>query len=215
MPEPIEGPGSNDAPPFRRVALYTAGLTPRFELPEDLRTVFQAILEHAPEERKVIEDVYPWFFRLTAIDRAAFVDYCEELDCLHEDLDFAVFDLETALDFSYRDEFYWQRLALVYHVDNVDFRVHAYREKLFRLLDCFLGRDERRQDRPGGDFHSRVLDSLAQQGELSSEVVDERERRRTLLGEVEQSTPKPRWQPGERYATHVGGYHHEGGGAGR
>jgi hypothetical protein len=51
--------------------------------------------------------------------------------------------------------------------------------------------------------------------ELSSEVVDERERRRTLLGEVEQSTPKPRWQPGERYATHVEGYHHEGGGAGR
>ncbi|HEV2056808.1 MAG TPA: hypothetical protein VGV06_16835, partial [Methylomirabilota bacterium] len=51
--------------------------------------------------------------------------------------------------------------------------------------------------------------------ELSSEVVDERERRRTLLGEVEQSTPKPRWQPGERYATHVEGYHHEGGGTGR
>jgi hypothetical protein len=48
------------------------------------------------------------------------------------------------------------------------------------------------------------------EAELSSEVVDERERRRTLLGEVELSTPKPRRQPGERYATHVEGYHHEG-----
>jgi len=51
--------------------------------------------------------------------------------------------------------------------------------------------------------------------ELSSEVVDEGDRRRTLLGEVAPSTPKPRWQPGERYATHVGGYHHEGGGVGQ
>src|SRR6266852_8180862 len=45
--------------------------------------------------------------------------------------------------------------------------------------------------------------------ELSSEVVDERERRRTLLGKLSSQTPRPRWQPGERYATHVEGYHHE------
>jgi hypothetical protein len=61
-------------------------------------------------------------------------------------------------------------------------------------------------------FRGQVLNL---DGELSSEVVDEGERRRTLLGEVEQSTPKPRWQPGERYATHVEGYHHQSGGADR
>ena|SRR5437879_11497195 len=45
--------------------------------------------------------------------------------------------------------------------------------------------------------------------ELSSEVVDERERRRTLLGKLSSQTPRPRWQPGERYATYAGAYHCE------
>jgi PAS domain S-box-containing protein len=35
-----------------------------------------------------------------------------------------------------------------------------------------------------------------------------------FLGMLSSQTPKPRWQPGERYATHVGGYHCEGGDAG-
>jgi len=66
------------------------------------------------------------------------------------------------------------------------------------------------------EFHrDKLLELGFANVELSSEVVDEGERRRTLLGEVEQSTPKPRWQPGERYAAHVEGYHHQGGGAGR
>jgi hypothetical protein len=48
-------------------------------------------------------------------DRIAILEYCEELDCLHEDLEFILFDVETALDFSYPEEPYFQRLALIYH----------------------------------------------------------------------------------------------------
>ena len=50
--------------------------------------------------------------------------------------------------------------------------------------------------------------------ELSSEVVDERERRRTLLGKLSSQTPRPRCHPGERYATYVEGYHYEVGSSG-
>ena len=42
--------------------------------------------------------------------------------------------------------------------------MHAYREKAFKLIDCFLGREKGRQDVPGGDFHKKVLDGLAQRG---------------------------------------------------
>jgi hypothetical protein len=51
-------------------------------------------------------------------------------------------------------------------------------------------------------------------GELSLKVVDERERRRTLLGKLSSQTPRPRCHPGERYATYVEGYHYEIGSAG-
>jgi hypothetical protein len=50
--------------------------------------------------------------------------------------------------------------------------------------------------------------------ELSLKVVDERERRRTLLGKLSSQTPRPRCHPGERYATYVEGYHYEIGSAG-
>jgi hypothetical protein len=42
--------------------------------------------------------------------------------------------------------------------------VHAYREKVFKLIDCFLGRNGDRCDAPGGDFHKKVLDALSRQG---------------------------------------------------
>src|SRR2546422_6938651 len=47
--------------------------------------------------------------------------------------------------------------------------------------------------------------------EISSEVVDERERRRTLLGTVSSQPPRPRCHPGERYATYVEAYHRDDG----
>ena len=166
MPEPSQGPANYrpPRPPYRKIALYTAELTPRFELPEELRVVLDPILDDEPYKGVSLEDAYPWFFHLEEGDRIAFLEYCEELDCLHEDLEFVLFDLETALDFSYPEEPYFQRLALIYHTDNVDLRVHAYREKVFKLIDCFLGRDGDRRDTPGGEFHKKVLDALSHQG---------------------------------------------------
>ena len=86
------------------------------------------------------------------------------LDCLHEDLEFILFDLETALDFSYPDEPYYQRLALIYHTDNVDLRVHAYRDKVYRLIDCFLGTNENLKEKRIGDFHDKVRTALGDRG---------------------------------------------------
>ena len=37
-------------PPFRKVALYTAELTPRFEVPEEVRVVIDPILWDKPFE---------------------------------------------------------------------------------------------------------------------------------------------------------------------
>jgi len=39
------------------------------------------------------------------------VNYCEELDCVHEELEFVLVDLETATEFSYRDSLYFRRLV--------------------------------------------------------------------------------------------------------
>src|SRR5205823_7938643 len=49
------------------------------------------------------EEAYPWFFALDDDDRKGIVNYSEELDCLHEDLDFALIDLERAQEDSYSD----------------------------------------------------------------------------------------------------------------
>jgi hypothetical protein len=88
----------------------------------------------------------PWFFALDDNDRQGIVNYSEELDCLHEDLDFALIDMETAQEDSYSDKLmkvdasmYFRRLALSYHTENVDLRVYAYREKVFKLVQHFFG----------------------------------------------------------------------------
>src|SRR6058998_57978 len=111
-------------PPFRKVALYTAELTPRFEVPENLRVMLDPLLWGKPYDPGSYRAAYPWFFRLNEDDQRALIEYCEELDCLHEDLEFILFDLQTAVEFSYPEEPYFQRLALIYHTDNVDVRVH-------------------------------------------------------------------------------------------
>jgi hypothetical protein len=68
-----------------------------------------------------------------------------ELDCWHEELAFAADDLGIATERSYTSDIYehdaprFRRLALIYHSDNVDHRIYAYREKVFQLVGLFLG----------------------------------------------------------------------------
>jgi hypothetical protein len=132
-------------PPFRRDKLYSLWLTPRFEITKDAWEIVGPILfegrEYVPPE-----EAYPWFFSLDDNDRQGVVNYSEELDCLHEDLDFALIDMETAQEDSYSDRFmkvdasmYFRRLALSYHTENVDLRVYAYREKVFKLVQHLFG----------------------------------------------------------------------------
>ena len=66
----------------------------------------------------------------------------------------------------------------------------------------------------GGRQYTITLRKGVRFHELSSKVVDERERRRTLLGKLHGQTPRPRCNPGERYATYVEGYHYEVGSSG-
>ncbi len=132
-------------PPFRREKVYSLWLTPRFEMPQDAWEIVGPILFEG-REYVAPEEAYPWFFALDDSDRQGVVNYCEELDCLHEDFDFALIDMETAQEDSYSDRLmkvdasmYFRRLALSYHTENVDLRVYAYREKVFKLVQHFLG----------------------------------------------------------------------------
>lgn len=91
--------------------MYTLELTPRFEMSEEHRAVLDPILFDEVYVPGSYREAYPWFFRLSAADQAECLTYCEELDCLHEDLEFALFDLETACELSYQEDTYNQRLA--------------------------------------------------------------------------------------------------------
>jgi len=104
-------PASQPGPPFRGIAFYTLELTPRFEMTEEQRAVVDPILFDQVYEPGKYRKAYPWFFRLSAADQAECLTYCEELDCLHEDLEFALLDLEAAFELSYREDPYNQRLA--------------------------------------------------------------------------------------------------------
>ena len=58
--------------------LYTTGLTPRTDIPEELARM---IFEGEPSQQGTRVRVH--FDRLEQEDRNAVVAYCEELDCLH------------------------------------------------------------------------------------------------------------------------------------
>lgn len=131
--------------PRRRFPLYTFELTPLFQVPDETWAVIGPILLPEKTEREPLDEVYPWLYRLDEKRREEFVDYCVELDCWHEELEFAAYDLETATEYSYSSTLYedaaphYKRLALIYHSDNVDYRIYAYREKVFQLVSLFLG----------------------------------------------------------------------------
>jgi hypothetical protein len=115
-------------------ALYTAALTPRTDVPEEIARILDGD-EPRPQRAKVRTH----FDRLGEEDRYALVAYCEELDCLHEDLGFIIAELDQAVAVLYSRSLHLKRLAIICHSDNFNFRVHAYREKAFKLVNRFLG----------------------------------------------------------------------------
>jgi hypothetical protein len=115
-------------------ALYTSELTPRLDVSEEIARI---LFEGEPEPAR--SKVRVQFDGLDEVDRKAVVAYCEELDCLHEDLGFILFELDQAVTVLYRDSLHLKRLAIICYSDSFHCRVHAYREKVFRLVNHFLG----------------------------------------------------------------------------
>jgi len=69
--------------------------------------------------------------------RPAGAMYCFELDAIHEDLDWILSEMSTACESS-TDRPDLMRNAVVYHVHNSHYRVHAYREKVAQLINAVL-----------------------------------------------------------------------------
>jgi len=42
--------------------------------------------------------------------------------------------------------------------------LHAYRDKVYRLIDCFLGTNENLKEKRIGDFHNKVRTALGDRG---------------------------------------------------
>jgi len=66
------------------------------------------------------------------------VRYCFELDAIHEDLDWLLSEWDTDVGIRYNSRPDLMRNAVVYHVHNYHYRVHAYREKAAQLLNACL-----------------------------------------------------------------------------
>jgi Cthe_2314-like HEPN len=71
------------------------------------------------------------------------VRYCFELDAIHEDLDWLLSELDTDVDVRYKNQPDLMRNAVVYHVHNYHYRIHAYRDKVAQLLNACLDLGER------------------------------------------------------------------------
>ncbi len=134
---------------------YTMELTPRFDLPKEVE-----ILLFGNEASGSASGLRAHWSKLDKTDREAVVAYCEELDCLHDDLQFILEEMDQSIRILYAEHLNLKRLALVYHIDNFYFRIHTYREKVFRLVNhfCSLGLDA------GGAFNRRVMVALRSRG---------------------------------------------------
>jgi hypothetical protein len=152
----------------RKLPLYTMDLTPMFEVSDETWEVVGPILFPEQTTKLPHSEIYPWLYRLDETRREEFIDYCVELDCWHEELEFAAYDLETATEFSYSSDLYEERaphlrrLALIYHLDNVDHRIYAYREKVFQMIGLFVGGVAAQTKFE--DFKKSVRDTLSNQG---------------------------------------------------
>jgi hypothetical protein len=113
----------------------TTELTPRLDLAPEL----EALLDEKGEDSA--EDP-PWrkhFAQLDADDQREVVSYCQELDCLHQEFRFILAEMDQSVQALYSDSLHLKRLSLIYHTDNFYLRVHAYRERVFRLINHFFG----------------------------------------------------------------------------
>jgi len=115
---------------------YTSELTPRLDVSPD---VMRALLGE-PDE--LVETPWRRHFRLLREpDRVGVEAFCAELDCLHQEFGFIVEEMDQAIRVLYGDYPRLQRLSLIYHTDSFFFRVHAYREKVFRLVNHWCALD--------------------------------------------------------------------------
>lgn len=144
--------------------------------PQDIKSVFENIDSDTAR-------VGEWMDR-----HANGVWYCFELDAIHEDLNWLLSEWDKDVGVRYENQPHLMRSAVVYHVHNYHYRVHAYRDKVAQLLNACL---DLRQD----ELHLRaekVLKAIGRNSEhraihdlLSALINDERikeivERRNTI-----------------------------------
>lgn len=144
--------------------VYTVELTPREEVSEQLGAILDAILYEPGEEVAPRQEAHVSFNKLDEEDRKKFVSYCEELDCLHEEYDWILFELDGAVRYLYPYRLDWIALSLVYHEDNFYFRMHAYREKVFKLINYGLGLKIPDDSRNLRNFNDAVLEKVRERG---------------------------------------------------
>jgi hypothetical protein len=67
------------------------------------------------------------------------VKYCFELDAIHEDLDWLLSEWDPDVGVHYKNRLDLMRNAVVYHVHNYHYRIHAYRDAHRKLLEYKSG----------------------------------------------------------------------------
>jgi HEPN superfamily protein len=112
---------------------YTSQLTPVLDLPPQVEAlVFEG------EGQRLSEPCRAHFSQLDVDDQQQVIAYCMELDCLHQEFGFILEEMDESVKVLYPNSLYLKRMALIYHTDNFYFRVPAYREKVFKLVNHFL-----------------------------------------------------------------------------
>lgn len=160
-------------PMYSKALIYTSELTPEAiqEVSDEDYTQLIEACERAGIQLNSLEEKYTRYYQLHEIQRNELVSYCMELDFWHEDLDFLLFEMDTSVRYFHQDRLDLKRRAVIYHTDNFYFRLHAYREKVFRLLNVFLGLEIPDRDPM---FNDKLISELASKGlgELKSLLSD-------------------------------------------
>lgn len=151
-------------PLYSKGMIYTRELTPEgiAELSDEDAAEVIELCDRSSIELRPLEERYSRYYQLDEGQRKELLSYCMELDFWHEDLDFIPYEMDTSVRYFHQDRLDQKRLAINYHTDNFYFRIHAYREKIFKLVNIFVGLGI--PDRPHEvNFNDRVLDELGRQ----------------------------------------------------